>query len=355
MIMREPARVFVIDPNPLARKLLGEVLSARADVVFLGSAATPGIAARRLAGLSPEVFIVDFETPVDASLAAFQALHDVHAAPAVVYTTLDGAALAKVETHPALAERELMRKAETRLADGVQRDAPLLCEAIARLALLGRMHGRAPRPEEKPAAPGRESHVASSSRVDAAQWIIAVGASTGGTQAVLRLLQALPPSAPGIVVVQHMPADFTKGFAQRLDDSCHFSVREAVGGERIVPGVVLIANGAQHLEVCGAPGRLQAVLRDGAKVSGHRPSVDVLFHSVARSAGAQAIGVLLTGMGDDGAAGLLDIRKAGGRTLAQDEESSTVFGMPRAAYERGAAEELAALPEMATRIMALLK
>lgn len=354
--MREPARVFVIDPNPLARKVLGEVLSARPEIIFLGSAATPGIAARRCAGLAPEIFVVDFEVPVGAGLSALIELRRAHPIPMVVYTSLDSAELSRIESHPAIAERVVLRKPELRLAEGIRQDAQSLCDAIMRLAQSHRMHGRDRSRDDSGATGGQiEKTENVSPGVDAAQWVIAVGASTGGTQAVLRLLQTLPRTAPGIVVVQHMPGDFTKGFAQRLDESCHFDVREVTGGEMIVPGTVLIANGGKHLEVCGAPGRLQAVLRDGAKVSGHRPSVDVLFRSVAQCARAHAVGVLLTGMGDDGADGLLEIRKAGGRTLAQDEHSSTVFGMPRAAYERSAAEELVPLPKIGARIMAMLK
>lgn len=354
--MREPTRVFVIDSNPLARKILGEVLSARPELVFLGSAATPGIAARRCAGLAPDVFVLDFEVPVGESLSALQALRRAHPVPVVVYTSLDPSELARIEAHAALTERTVLKKPELRLAEGIRQDAENLCEAITRLSLPHRV-SRRDRVREEDGSSGvvTKGAATSFSGVDVAQWVIAIGASTGGTQAVLRLLQTLPATAPGIVVVQHMPAEFTKGFAQRLDESCHFSVSEVAGGEMIVPGTVLIANGSKHLEVSGAPGRLQAVLRDGPKVSGHRPSVDVLFRSVAQCARAQAVGVLLTGMGEDGADGLLEIRKAGGRTLAQDEHSSTVFGMPRAAYERSAAEEMVSLPKIGGRIMAMLK
>jgi two-component system, chemotaxis family, protein-glutamate methylesterase/glutaminase len=352
--MREPARVFVIDPNPLARKALGEALSGRPELVFLGSAATPGIAARRCADLSPEVFLIDFEASVDG-LAALPKLTGAPAVPVVVYTSLGPLELSNILSHPALAEKVVLNKPEMRLAEGIHRDAQALSDAITRLALSQRMHRRdRPREDADSAAAVRKPEKILPS-VDAAQWVIAVGASTGGTQAVLRLLQSLPSTAPGIVVVQHMPADFTFGFAKRLNESCHFNVREVAGGEMIVPGTVLIANGSKHLEVSGAPGRLLATLRDGAKVSGHRPSVDVLFRSVAHCARAHAVGVLLTGMGDDGADGLLEIRKAGGRTLAQDEHSSTVFGMPRAAYERSAAEELVPLPDIGNRIMTMLR
>jgi two-component system, chemotaxis family, protein-glutamate methylesterase/glutaminase len=354
--MGEPARVFVIDPNPLARKALGEVLSARPELAFLGSAATPGIAARRCANLAPEVFVVDFETSGDNGLSALKTLKGAHPVPVVIYTSLDPQQLSRIASHPALAEKAILNKPELRLAEGIHRDGQALSDAIVRLALSHRMHRRdnAREDDSAAAAPGRRVERVPPG-VDATQWVIAIGASTGGTQAVLRLLQSLPATAPGIVVVQHMPADFTKGFAHRLDESCHFNVREVAGGELIVPGTVLIANGSKHLEVTGAPGRLHAALHDGAKVSGHRPSVDVLFHSVAQCARAHAVGVLLTGMGEDGAEGLLEIRKAGGRTLAQDEHSSTVFGMPRAAYERSAVEELVPLPKIGSRIMALLK
>jgi two-component system chemotaxis response regulator CheB len=203
LIMREPARVFVIDPNPLARKILGEVLSARPELVFLGSAATPGIAARRCAGLAPDVFVFDFEVPADDSLSGLQALRRAHPIPVVLYTSLDPSGLARIESHAALAESAVLKKPEMRLAEGIRQNAQILCDAITRLFLTYRMARRdKAREEDGPAGVDARAVETSFSGVDVSQWVIAIGASTGGTQAVLRLLQTLPVSAPGIVVVR---------------------------------------------------------------------------------------------------------------------------------------------------------
>jgi two-component system chemotaxis response regulator CheB len=184
-----------------------------------------------------------------------------------------------------------------------------------------------------------------------ARGLIAMGASTGGTEALREILRAIPPDAPPIVIVQHMPARFTTALARSLDLDCAVRVTEAAGGEELRPGTALVAPGDRHLVVRRRAGRLVAALEDGAEVSRHRPSVDVLFRSVAAAAGAEAVGVLLTGMGEDGAAGLLEMRQAGARTLVQDEATSVVFGMPREAIVRGAAEAVLPLPRMAGAIL----
>jgi len=170
--------------------------------------------------------------------------------------------------------------------------------------------------------------------------VVAVGASTGGTEALRLLLEAMPPDCPGLVIVQHMPELFTSAFARRLQQLCHIEVKEAADGDRVLQGRALIAPGNRHLRVRRSGGHYQVELLDGARISGHKPSVDVLFHSVARAAGANAVGVLLTGMGEDGADGLLAMKQAGAVTLAQDEASCVVFGMPRAAIERGAVDQV---------------
>ena len=353
--MREPISVFIIDPNPLARKLLSENLSLRPEIRLLGTAATPSIAERYCKDLDPEVLVVDFETPVEPGLKALKAFGHNREIAFVLYTSLRATDLSKVEAHSFLQVRRTLKKPESGLAQGIARDTEQLIKSILSLSSAA----LPPASKKQNLEIGKKNvpqflGVTSTRSVSKAHRIIAIGASTGGTQALQELLQDLPEHAPGIVVAQHMPADFTAAFAQRLNESCKFSVKEAKGGELVEPGVVLIAHGGMHLEVVGAPGNLRTVLRDAPKVSGHRPSVDVLFNSVAKAAGAHAIGVLLTGMGQDGAEGLLEIRLAGGRTLAQDEQSSAVFGMPRAAFVNKATEELVPISKMAERIMSFL-
>jgi two-component system chemotaxis response regulator CheB len=181
--------------------------------------------------------------------------------------------------------------------------------------------------------------------------VVVMGASTGGTEALRDVLRSLPADSPGVAVVQHMPEAFTRSFAERLDRICRVRVREAKNGDAIVAGHVLIAPGNQHMRIRRTGSRYFVEVYDGAPVNGFRPSVDVLFHSCARQAGASGIGVLMTGMGDDGARGLLALRDAGGRTIVQDESSCVVFGMPREAIERGAAEVVVPLARIADAVM----
>ena len=181
--------------------------------------------------------------------------------------------------------------------------------------------------------------------------VVALGASTGGTEALRTILEAMPPEAPGLLVVQHMPEAFTRAFAERLDRSCRIEVKEAADGDRILDGRALIAPGNRHLLLKRTGGHYAVEVTDGPLVSRHRPSVDVLFRSVAVAAGPNAVGVILTGMGDDGASGLLEMRQAGAATLAQDEDSCVVYGMPREAVERGAVDEVVSLEQMAPAML----
>jgi len=185
--------------------------------------------------------------------------------------------------------------------------------------------------------------------------VIAIGASTGGTEAIRRIVSSFPPAAPGVVIVQHMPAGFTKHFAESLNRVCAMEVKEAESGDRVLPGRVLVAPGGKHMTVRRCGGVYQVECRPGENVCGHCPSVEVLFQSVAKYAGPNAVGVMLTGMGSDGAEGMLAMRRAGARTLAQDEATSVVFGMPKAAYERGGAECLVPLDAIPAVIMSFLR
>jgi two-component system chemotaxis response regulator CheB len=181
--------------------------------------------------------------------------------------------------------------------------------------------------------------------------VVCMGASTGGTEALREVLEALPANAPGIVIVQHMPEHFTKAFARRLDGLCEVAVKEASNGDPVLRGHVLIAPGGKHTMLERQGARYHVSVRDGPLVSRHRPSVDVLFRSAARNAGSNAVGIIMTGMGDDGARGLLEMREAGARTIAQDEASSIVFGMPKEAIARGAAEHVAPLQTIARALL----
>jgi two-component system chemotaxis response regulator CheB len=181
--------------------------------------------------------------------------------------------------------------------------------------------------------------------------VLALGASTGGTEALRTILEAMPPDAPGLVIVQHMPEVFTRAFAERLDRDCRIAVKEAVNGDRVLEGRALIAPGNRHLLLRRTGGHYLVEVDDGPPVSRHRPSVDVLFRSVARAAGSNAVGAILTGMGDDGADGLLEMKRAGASTLAQDEDSCVVFGMPKEAIARGAANEVVAIDEIGPTLL----
>ncbi|MCP4545515.1 MAG: chemotaxis protein CheB, partial [bacterium] len=213
-------------------------------------------------------------------------------------------------------------------------------------------YARVRRKVRKPIAPIE----ANESMHETTDRVIAIGASAGGVAALTRVIPAFPPAAPGIVVVQHMPAGFTTSFAERLNNLSPMQVKEAQTGDRVRPGLVLIAPGGErHMEVRRSGGEYRVRLTEGAKVSGHVPSVDVLFHSVAKYVGRNSAAAILTGMGSDGADGILAIRQAGGRTFSQDERTSVVFGMPRAAWERGGAERRVPLDRVPMRLMDALK
>jgi two-component system chemotaxis response regulator CheB len=239
-----------------------------------------------------------------------------------------------IVTKPKIAVREFLYESAVTLVDAVRAAA----------------EARLPRRPKRPAPSPRVRRP--SPLLPGAPGVIAIGASAGGTEALRVVLEAFPPSAPGAVVVQHMPETFTATFAKRLDGLCAVEVKEAEDGDLVRPGRVLIAPGNRHLTVRRQGGALRAAVADGPLVSRHRPSVDVLFRSVAEAAGAGAVGAILTGMGADGADGLLAMRSSGARTLAQDEASCVVFGMPKEAIARGAAERVVALDAMAAAILA---
>jgi two-component system, chemotaxis family, protein-glutamate methylesterase/glutaminase len=329
--------VLVVDDSAVARQVLSAVLTAAGMEVRV--APDPLFALQKMDKSLPDVVVLDLEMPRMDGLTFLKRLNRERPIPVVICSgTTDGRGAKAIEAleHGAI---EVVTKPKTALREFLFESSVMLIDAVTAAAKT-RPKLRAPRPS---AAPSERRLL----RVSPQRTVIAIGASTGGPEAIRVLLSALPKEAPPVVVAQHMPAGFTRAFANMLDRECAIEVREAVAGDLLRPGLALIAPGGRHLTLKRAAGHLLADLTSGPLVSRHRPSVDVLFESVAQELGPRAVGVLLTGMGEDGARGLAALRQAGAATLAQDEASSVVFGMPKAAIDLGAADDVVALDTMA--------
>lgn len=336
---KKKINVLIIDDSALVRRCLRETLESDPDIAVMATASDPYDAADKMRKQVPDVITLDLEMPRMDGLSFLQRLMNQHPVPVVVCSALarqgNEAALKALEygaveiiTKPKLKSQLLVRESRIAICDAVK------AAAQARLKRQG--HDRL-RPNPAPALrplSGEPSRV------------VVVGASTGGTEALRMLLEILPKNSPGIAVVQHMPHEFTRSFARRLDALSRLSVREASHNDILLPGRVLIAPGNRHMLLKKNATRYYVALKDGPLVSRHRPSVDVLFRSAARHAGKLALGVLLTGMGADGAQGLLALKQAGAATVAQDKSSCVVFGMPNEAIKLGAADAVLPLEQI---------
>ncbi|MBW8888808.1 MAG: chemotaxis response regulator protein-glutamate methylesterase [Fibrobacteres bacterium] len=338
-----PIKVLVVDDSAIVRKVLTQELGREGDIEVVGAAPDPFVARDMIVQLEPDVITLDIEMPRMDGLTFLRRLMQFRPMPVVVVSSLTprGGEIA-LEAMDAGAV-EVVCKPGAAYAVGEM--AVELRDKVRAAA-----HVRVARREEAKKAPSA-SPLGRLSLSRTTHSVVAIGASTGGTQALQAVLTALPANAPGILIVQHMPEHFTRSFATRLDTLCAMEVKEAEDGDSVVPGRVLIAPGNHHMELMRDGAAYRAVVRGGPQVSRHRPSVDVLFHSVARYAGRNAVGVILTGMGHDGAEGLLAMRQAGAATLAQDEASCVVFGMPKEAIAFGAAEKVASLDLIPARIL----
>jgi two-component system chemotaxis response regulator CheB len=338
--------VLVVDDSAVAREVMSAVLSCEFAVT---TAADPFIAIDKIEKACPDVILLDLEMPRMHGLTFLRKIREETSIPVVICSSLLGrgtdVALRALEdgavdlvAKPPLGVRGFLDDAEVLLLETVRgacqartrRSRSTTMKAFPAIELVPLTAPAPPPPRPLPRGLVTEA-------------IIALGASTGGTEALRAILERLPGDAPGIVVVQHMPEAFTAAFARRLDHGCRLLVKEAATGDEVVAGRVLIAAGNRHLVVHRQGRRYFAEVTDGPLVSRHRPSVDVLFRSVAAAAGPNAVGALLTGMGDDGADGLLEMKRAGARTIAQDEATSVVFGMPKEAIARRAVDQVAPL------------
>lgn len=346
-----PLRVLVVDDSAVVRQALTQILGRAGMLV--AAASDPLFAMERMRRERPDVVVLDLEMPRMDGLTFLHKLMAEDPLPVVVCSGLAEAG-SEVALH-ALEEGAVDVVVKPRLGvKGFLEDAAARIVQVVRAAAAAKVRRRAPRPaiaRARADAPPPAPPPPAAAIRRTTHRVVVVGASTGGTEALSQLLQAMPPDAPGIAIVQHMPEVFTAQFAKRLDQTCRLEVKEAEPGDRLVPGRALVAPGNRHLEVRRSGALYVVDVLDGPPVSLHRPSVDVLFRSAARAAGQNAVGVLLTGMGDDGADGMVELRVAGARTIAQDEATSVVFGMPREAIARGGVDEVLPLPEIAGTVL----
>jgi two-component system, chemotaxis family, protein-glutamate methylesterase/glutaminase len=329
-------RVLVVDDSAVVRQGM-RLLLEHVPGLVVEVASDPLIARQKMKSHRPDVLLLDLEMPrMDGLTFLRELMREEEPVPVVVCSGLAGPGSEMAVRALEEGAVEIIAKPSLGVGDFLRESRARLVEALRGAARArSRLARRMPSALEETRQPERPVSPLLSVTTDK---VVAVGASTGGTEALRQFLEPMPPDSPGLVIVQHMPEQFTTAFAKRLNDLCRIEVREAAPGDRVQQGRALIAPGNRHLRVKRSGGYYRVEVLDGPRVSGHRPSVDVLFHSVARAAGANAVGVLLTGMGEDGADGLLAMRQAGAATLAQDEASCVVFGMPRAAIERGAVD-----------------
>lgn len=343
-------KVLVVDDSALMRALLTEIINGAPDLEVVGAAPDPIAAREMIKSLNPDVLTLDVEMPRMDGLEFLDRLMRLRPMPVVMISSLTERGSEVTLQALEMGAVDFVAKPRAENVTALQLYAEEIRDKIraARDAHLTRRTGAAAPAVAAPAGPGFSSRVLQES-------VIAIGASTGGTEAIREVLGALPPEVPGIVMAQHMPESFTGSFARRLDSLSRLTVIESKGGERIVPGHAYLAPGHSHLLIKRVGGHFVTELSQAEPVNRHRPSVDVLFRSVAEHAKGRAIGVILTGMGKDGAQGMLEMRKAGAWNIGQDEESCVVYGMPREAASIGAVEEVVPLREVGGRILTRLR
>jgi two-component system, chemotaxis family, protein-glutamate methylesterase/glutaminase len=350
-------RVLVIDDSAVVRQVVGEMLARDPSVEVSGLASDPIVAMTKMRGNWPDVILLDIEMPRMDGLTFLRKIMSERPTPVVICSTLAekgaettlqalAAGAVSIITKPKLGLRTFLEDAANDLLAAVKAAAGANVQALRQRALTPMPP--APKLSADAVLPDRPRALA-----ETTERVVAIGTSTGGTQALEVVLTRLPRVCPAIVIVQHMPEQFTAAFAQRLDRLSQIEVKEAANDDRVLPGRALIAPGGRHMLLKRSGAYYYVEVKDGPLVNRHRPSVDVLFRSVAQAAGKNALGIIMTGMGDDGARGLKEMRTAGAHTIAQDERSCVVFGMPNEAIKMGAAEQVLPLADMSGAIARL--
>lgn len=345
-------KVLIVDDSSVVRQTLSEILSSDADLEVIATASDPYVAVERMDKQVPDVITLDVEMPRMDGITFLRKIMSQHPIPVVIISSLAGkntqtawraidAGAVEVITKPTLGTKEFIRESRIRICDVVK--------AASRANLKKMRFAEAVDP--KLSADVILSKPSSNAMAETTEKVVVVGASTGGTEALRVFLEMAPVDSPGILIVQHMPEHFTRSFADRLNTLCAINVKEAETNDTVVRGRALIAPGNKHTLLKRSGARYYVEVRDGPLVSRHRPSVDVLFRSTARYAGKNAIGIIMTGMGDDGARGLKEMKDAGAYTIAQDEATSVVFGMPAEAIKRGGVGEVLPLQSILPEAM----
>lgn len=381
--MSERIKVLVVDDSAVVRQTLTQIISEDPELEVMGTASDPFFAAKKISELVPDVITLDVEMPRMDGLTFLKKIMSQHPIPVVIISSLTDIGTqtglkaleygaVEIITKPQMNTKQFIEESQIRICDAIKAAA----QAQIKRRKLPEVQQTQPKqspeaiipptsnvvkpirmPETIQVQPKYSADVIlpptplGQSMIKTTEIVIAVGASTGGTEALTVFLQALPVDCPGVVIVQHMPEKFTTSFANRLNEICKITVKEAADGDSVLPGQALIAPGNYHTLLKRSGARYYVEVKEGPLVNRHRPSVDVLFRSTARYAGANAIGVIMTGMGDDGARGLLEMKDAGAKTVAQDEKSCVVFGMPKEAIKLGAADKILPLDSIASFVI----
>ncbi|MBQ5541067.1 MAG: chemotaxis response regulator protein-glutamate methylesterase [Bacteroidales bacterium] len=351
ILERKKIRVLIVDDSAVVRQTLSSILQSDPEIDVMGTASDPYIAAKKIQMEVPDVITLDVEMPRMDGLTFLKKIMTQHPIPVVIISSLteEGSQTALRALEYGAVDVIAKPRMDTKIF--IEESKIKLTEAV-KAAACARLAQRPPsflkvEPKLSADAVIPKTPVSSFSMIKTTEVVIAVGASTGGTEALRVFLEAMPADCPGIVVVQHMPENFTRSFANRLNDLCTISVKEAENGDSVLPGHALIAPGNKHTLLKRSGAKYYVEVKEGPLVNRHRPSVDVLFRSTARYAGANAVGIIMTGMGDDGAKGLLEMKEAGAKTAAQDEATCVVYGMPKEAVKLGAADRVLPLEKLA--------
>ena len=344
-------RVLIVDDSALIRGVMTELLSQDPEIEVIGTATDPYAARDKIKSLNPDVLTLDVEMPKMDGLTFLQKVMHGHPMPVVMVSSLTESGCETTLRALEFGAVDFITKPKIDVQHGLEELAETITSKIK-----GAAAATVRRRTTSPVSQERIRELAShTSMIKTTDTIIAIGASTGGTEALKELLEVLPPSVPPIIMTQHMPERFTKTFADRLNQVCQIGVKEAEEGDSVIPGQALLAPGNYHMELRRSGARYHVTLNQKPPVNRHRPSVDAMFHSVAQYAGANSLGLILTGMGNDGAAGMLAMKKAGAFNLAQDEASCVVFGMPKEAIKAGGVDKTLPLHDLPSAMLTHLK